>query len=149
LAGLADDLADHIVIGVDTAPFIYLWERHPRYFVLSEILFRHLQTPEVYGVTSVITLIEACVHPQRQGRTDLVQAYEHSLAHSQQVRMLPVDTVLARRAVALRAAYNILVPDSIQIAAALESGATLFVTNDKRLATVRELRVLVLDDHVA
>jgi len=32
---------------------------------------------------------------------------------------------------------------------ALESGATLFVTNDKRLATVRELRVVVLEDHVA
>ena len=62
--------------------------------------------------------------------------------------MLPVDATLARRAVVLRAAYNILVPDSIQIATALESGATLFVTNDKRLATVRELRVLVLDDYV-
>jgi len=148
LAGLADDLVGHGVIAIDTAPFIYLWERHPRYFVLSEILFRCLQTPDVYGVTSVITLIEACVHPQRQGRMDLVQAYEQSLAHSQQVRMLPVDATLARRAVVLRAAYNILVPDSIQIATALESGATLFVTNDKRLATVRELRVLVLDDYV-
>ncbi len=29
---LEQDLAAHTVIGVDTAPFIYLWERHSRYF---------------------------------------------------------------------------------------------------------------------
>lgn len=89
MGALEQDLATHNVIGVDTAPFIYLWERHPRYFASSETLSHHLRSPEVRGVTSVITLIEACVHPQRQGRLDLVQAYERSLVYSQQVRMLP------------------------------------------------------------
>jgi hypothetical protein len=82
LGTLEQDLARHTVIGVDTAPFIYLWERHSRYFVLCQLLFRHLKSAQVKGVTSVITLIEACVYPQRQGRTDLVQAYERMLLHS-------------------------------------------------------------------
>ena len=132
---------------MDTAPFIYLWERHPRYSVLSETLFRHLQKPDVQGITSIITLIEACVLPQRQGRLDLVEAYERALLHSQQVQTLPVDAALARRAVALRAQYDIRVPDGLQIAAALEAGGTAFVTNDRRLARVQELQVLVLDDY--
>jgi predicted nucleic acid-binding protein len=149
LGALEQDLATHNVIGVDTAPFIYLWERHPRYFAPSETLFHHLRSPEVQGVTSVITLIEACVHPQRQGRLDLVQAYERSLIHSQQVRMLPVDVALARRAVTLRAQYDIRVPDALQIAAALEAGATLFVTNDRQLRKVQEIGVLLLDDYAA
>jgi hypothetical protein len=68
--------------GVDTSPFSYFWERHPSYFPLSETLFRHLKQSEVIGVTSVITLVEACVHPQRQGRSDLVQAYERALRNS-------------------------------------------------------------------
>jgi predicted nucleic acid-binding protein len=149
LGALEQDLATHNVIGVDTAPFIYLWERHPRYFTPSETLFYHLRSPEVQGVTSVITLIEACVHPQRQGRLDLVQAYERSLVHSQQVRMLPVDATLARRAMTLRAQYDIRVPDALQIAAALEAGATLFVTNDQQLRKVQEIGVLLLDDYAA
>ena len=101
------------------------------------------------GVTSIITMIEACVLPQRQGRRDLVQAYERALLHSQQVQMLSVDAVLARRAVSLRADYAIRVPDALQIAAALEAGATAFVTNDQRLEKVKELTVLVLDNYAA
>ena len=74
MGSLEQDLAAHQIIGLDTAPFIYLWERHPRYFPLSEALFRHLKRAEVQGITSIITLIEVCVLPQRQGRQDLVQA---------------------------------------------------------------------------
>ena len=114
-----------------------------------EALFRHLKKPQVQGITSVITLIEACVYPQRQGRLDLVQAYERALLRSQQVRTLPVDAALARRAVVLRAQYDIHVPDALQIAAAIEAGATAFVTNDRRLAKVQEIHVLLFDDYVA
>lgn len=145
---LEQDLAVHEVIGLDTAPFIYLWEQHPRYFPLSETLFRHLKKLNVQGITSIITLIEACVLPRRQGRQDLIQAYERALLYSQQVRTLPVDAVLARRAVVLRAEYGIRVPDALQIAAALEAGATAFVTNDRRLTKVKEFCVLQFDDYL-
>lgn len=140
-------LASHEIIGVDTSPFIYLWERHSRYFDLAEELFQYLRQPQIQGVTSIITLIEACVHPQRQGHPDLVQAYERALLHSQQVRMLSIDLAVARKAIDLRANYNIHVPDALQIAATLESGATLFVTNDRRLARVREIECLLFDDY--
>ena len=53
---LEQDLAQHAIVAVDTAPFIYLWERHARYFPLSEALFRHLSTPGARGITSIITL---------------------------------------------------------------------------------------------
>jgi hypothetical protein len=49
-------LAQHAVVAVDKAPFIYLWERHPRYFSLSQALFRYLSQPNVRGITTVITL---------------------------------------------------------------------------------------------
>jgi hypothetical protein len=123
LAELERDLAPHTIVGVDTSPFIYLWEQSPRYFSLSETLFRHLKSPGVVGITSVL--------------------------HSQQVRTLPIGASLARRAVILRAEYDIHVPDALQIAAAIEHGATAFVTNDRRLARVQELHVLLLEDYAA
>lgn len=145
---LERDLAAHDVIGVDTMPFIYLWERHPRYLPFSEILFRTLKEPRVQGITSLVTLIEACVLPRREGRQDLVEAYERALLHSQQVQTLPIDANLARRAVILRAEYNVRVADALQIAAALEAGATAFVTNDRRLVRVQDLHVIVFDDYL-
>jgi predicted nucleic acid-binding protein len=90
----------------------------------------------VEGVTSIITLIEACTHPQREGRTDLVEAYERALLHSRQVHVLPV------------ALHNIRVPDALQIATAMEARATAFVTNDRRLARVHEIQVMLLDEYI-
>ena len=62
--------------------------------------------------------------------------------------MLTVDASLARRSVVLRAQYNIRVPDALQIAAAVESGATAFVTNDQSLAKIEEMQVMLLDHYV-
>lgn len=144
---LTQALTAHKLIGLDTTPFIYFWERHPTYFALSEELFRVLTRPHVQGITSVITLIEVCIHPQRLGRQDLIAAYEQILLHSPQLTLLPITVALARQAVRLRAQYNIQIPDALQIAAALESGATLFVTNDRQLTKVQELEVLLLGDY--
>ena len=146
---LEQALSEHTTIGVDTMPFIYLWEQHPRYLPLSEALFRYLKEPDVQGITSLITLIEACVLPRRQGRQDLIHDYERALLHSRQVHTLAIDATLARRAITLRAEHNLRVPDALQIAAALEAGATAFVTNDRQLEKVQDLAVLVLDDYLA
>lgn len=147
MADLSSALAGHLIIGLDTNPFIYLFERHPTYFPLVETLFDYLKTPAVQSVTS-ITLIEACVQPQRQGRSDLVQIYEQALLNARQVQTLSINPSLAKRAIQLRAGYNLRVPDALQVGAALEGGATLFVTNDHRLQKVTDISVLVLDDYV-
>jgi predicted nucleic acid-binding protein len=62
--------------------------------------------------------------------------------------MLSIDAPVARRAVILRAQYDIHVPDALQIGAALEGGATAFVTNDRRLSRVQEIAVLLFDNYV-
>jgi len=56
LAGLEEALVAHTAVGVDTAPFIYLWERHPQCSPLSEALFRPMTRPEARGITSISTL---------------------------------------------------------------------------------------------
>lgn len=147
MGALTQALRRHKQIGVDTAPFIYLWEKHPRYVKLSEELFGYLSTAEVYGYTSIITLIEACIYPQRQGRADLVKTYENALLHSRQVQMWPVNVEIARSAVQLRAEYDIHIPDALHLATAITVGATLFVTNDRRLQKIGEIEVLIFEEY--
>jgi predicted nucleic acid-binding protein len=46
----------------------------------------------------------------------------------------------------LRAGYNLRTPDALQIATAVELNCQAFLTNDKQLQPVAELRVLILDE---
>ena len=44
---LGETLARHDIVGVDTSPFIYLWDQHTRDLSLAEELFRYLRQPRV------------------------------------------------------------------------------------------------------
>jgi predicted nucleic acid-binding protein len=55
-----------------------------------------------------------------------------------------LDEGIAEEAAALRARHNLRTPDSIQLATAIRSGASWFLTNDAALANLSEISVLVL-----
>ena len=88
------------------------------------------------------------MQPQRDGQAEVVKVYEQTLLNAQQVQMVSINLAVAKRAIVLRAQYGFRVPDTLQLGAALEHGATLFVTNDHRLKRVTELPVLILDEYV-
>jgi hypothetical protein len=58
-----------------------------------------LNVPNVRGITSIITLIEVCIQPQRQGRLDLVKTYEQALLNARQVQTISINPALAKRAI--------------------------------------------------
>jgi predicted nucleic acid-binding protein len=64
------------------------------------------------------------------------------------VETLPVSAPLAEEAARLRAKHNLRTPDSIQIATAINAGATSFLTNDTQLAGQWLPNILVLDQLV-
>jgi predicted nucleic acid-binding protein len=53
---------------------------------------------------------------------------------------------IAKLSAGLRAKYSLKTPDAIQLAAAIYCSADYFLTNDKRLATVKNIKVLTLED---
>jgi predicted nucleic acid-binding protein len=61
--------------------------------------------------------------------------------------LLPVDRETAEIGAVLRAKHRLRTPDALQVAAALNAGCEVFLTNDKRLQRLDGLRVLVLDDY--
>ncbi|MGL5942119.1 MAG: type II toxin-antitoxin system VapC family toxin [Waterburya sp.] len=46
----------------------------------------------------------------------------------------------------MRVKYNLKLPDALQITTAIETGCDSFLTNDKALKRVTELRILILDE---
>ena len=145
-ASLADFLDRHSVVGIDSSPFIYYVEEHPKYVSVASAIFDATDQHVISAVTSTISMLEILVKPFRENNALLVHAIYSLATRHPHLAWIPPDLSVAGRGAKLRAHYNLRTADAIQIATALESGATGFVTNDRRLSRVTELDVLVLDD---
>lgn len=142
-------LADYPLVGIDTAIFIYHFERHPRYHALTTALLNRIQAGQQRAVVSNIALMELTVHPWRAGRADLARQYETLLLHFPNLELVDVTRDVARRAAQLRARFNVGSADALHIATALEHEADAYVTNDKGLVRIADvLPVVLLDEFI-
>jgi predicted nucleic acid-binding protein len=133
-------------VGLDTPPLIYFIERHHVYVDVVKPFFTLVDKGEISIVTSTTTLLEVLVQPFRRGDAYLAQQYRAILLYSPNFAVIELSSDIAEEAARLRALYGLRTPDAIQLATAIVSQASFFLTNDKRLASVKELKVLVLDD---
>jgi predicted nucleic acid-binding protein len=134
-------------VAVDSALFIYFVEEHPVFVDLVQQLMQEVAGGTLQAVTSALTLLEVLVVPLRHGNRALADRYEALLTRSRGLRLVPLDLPQLRAAAQLRASYpGIRTPDALQLTAALSTGCTSLVTNDRRLPTVAGLRVLQLSD---
>jgi predicted nucleic acid-binding protein len=131
-------------IGLDTAPLIYFIEENPAYIEAVRPFFEAMDRAEFLVVTSTVTLLEVMVHPLRRNNKKLAEEYRDILLNSGLMTM-EVSSSIAEQAARLRATHNIRTPDAIQISAALEAGATHFLTNDIRLPNIPSLNIISLD----
>lgn len=145
MGSLSDKLRTAQTVGLDSAIFIYHFEEHPRYKELCAEAFDLMEAGAIQAVTSTVTLIEVLVQPLAKGEQDLYSRYEQYLRFGPSLTLRSLDPDLALRAAQLRARYQIRTPDAIQLAAALEFGAHLFLTNDDDLRKVTEIEVVVLE----
>ena len=133
------------VVGLDTAPLIYFIEKHPIYLPLVRPFFKAVEIGDIQVITSTLTLTEVLVHPYRYSNRSLAQVYSSILLDSHNLKTLPVTAEIATEAAQLRASYGLKTPDSIQLATARVSGATAFMTNDDRFASIPGIELIHLD----
>lgn len=131
-------------VGLDTAPLIYFIEDNPAYREAVQVFFEAIDREDITVVTSTVTLLEVLVHPLRTGNKDLATEYRDILLNSK-IITLDVTADIAEQAAQVRATHNIRTPDAIQISAALNAGASHFLTNDIRLPDIPSLAILSLD----
>ena len=111
-----------------------------------EPLFEATERGRLELVTSAVTLLEVLVVPLRAGDPVLAARYERLLVNGRGLRLVDVDRAQLRAAAELRARHGLRTPDALQLAAALATGCTAFVTNDRRLRPLPGLDVVQLDD---
>lgn len=143
--GLTDILRGKVV-GVDTTLFIYFIERNPTYVDIARAFFQVVDRGECKAVTSVISLLKVLVVPYRNSDMDLVRQYKDILFDTESLSTVLLSPVIAEAAARLRASYTLRTPDSIQMATAIIEKASFFLTNDKQLPSLPNLKKLMVDD---
>jgi predicted nucleic acid-binding protein len=139
----------HKVIGFDTAPFIYFIEDVAPYADLLDPVFGLVESRTLGAVTSTLTFAEILTKPFADKNFSLVDEIKFTLKTFAALTVLSIDEKLAEAAAHIRARYTIRLPDALQVAAAIQGAATLFLTNDKRVKKVEGLEVIVLSDYLS
>ncbi len=130
-----------MVIAIDTNIFIYFFEKNPEFGLKSKKIFELLATKRAQGTTSVITLIELLSFQRGQGETDKLKNLYSTIPN---LMTIDVNRVIALESARIRRIYGFRTSDTIQLAAAIVSGATKFITNDHRLKKFKELKIQIL-----
>lgn len=124
---------------VDTAPWIYLLEDHPEFAARFAGLFEAADQGHLRLALTPITVAEVLTGPFKAGQTALAKRYEIALG---QYLLVPMSAAVASLAAQLRVQYRLKLPDAIQLASALETGAAALVTHDRDFDGVQGLPIV-------
>ncbi len=134
------------ILFLDTAPLIYFIEGGTEHQNILLRLFASIDRGDCFFITSTITLLEVLVKPIKEDRLDIMKTYSELLTTSKGIDIFDITISVAKEAARLRAKYNLRTPDSIQLATAIIFGADIFLTNDTRLKSITEIKIITLAD---
>ena len=142
-------IAGYRLLALDTMVFSYHLFNHPRYVPLTSVVLEAIESGEVAGLITTVTLAEVLTVPAQAGDRRAMQDYELYLTCFPNLRLVPLDAALARETALVRAASRLRTPDAVQVAAARLAGAEAIVTNDRRWAgRVTGPALVMLDEYV-
>jgi len=121
----------------DSNVFIYFIEDEGAAHLGAVESFRATQREGQRLVTSSFSLGELLAHPLRIGRADLVSRYSALIRNSDELEVVDFGIEAARHYATIRASTSVRQPDAIQLACAVASGARTFITNDRKLWSLR------------
>ncbi len=131
---------------LDTNVFIYAIEGYPAFANALDEFFGSIDAGELRAFTSELTLAEVLVRPLMDGNLEIQAAYQQALQSSEEFEVVPVSRDVLMEAARLRAVANLRLPDAIHGATAILSGCQTFLTNDRRLAALPGVDVVLLSE---
>lgn len=145
---LAEELEDIGSVFIDTAPVIYYIEAHPQFGPIAKAIIDAAISGKITAYSSVITLAEVLPKPVEEKKERLAKKFSEFLKDESVFSLLDITPQTAERAGWLRGKYPVLrALDALQLASAIEAGADVFITNDKKLQRFSEIKTLLLSDY--
>lgn len=136
-------------VGIDTNCFLYVLSDHPRFFQPAKTVFATLEEKNIPLATSVITLIALLYFAEKRGGKKVLIDYQDAVINFPNLDLVSVNVEIAQKAAQLRVKYKITTPDAIQLATAIISNCSFFISNDKTLLRCqKEISILLLKKFV-
>lgn len=125
---------------IDTNIFIYLFEHHPQYGPAAAKAITDLQNKH-RPTTSTLTLSECLA--KVSGITP------NTFEQLPNLSLVVVDKHIAIKSAEIQNTHRIKIGDAIHLATAAELGCKIFLTNDKKLASIAKnyLSIALLSDY--
>ncbi len=133
---------------LDTNIWIYALEGYPAFNSLLTALFKAIDEGHILAVSSELTLAEGLVKPFMDNNLSHQQAYQQALQSTNNLTVVPISYQILVESAKLRAETNLKLPDAIHVVTALLTNCDIFLTNDKRIQSVRTLKVLQISQLV-
>jgi len=143
-----DLISQKKIIGVDTMIFIYLFEENEDYFSLAKSFFKLVESGKVKAVTSIISLLETNSAKPLELQPEKRDLYEKFFRKTKNLTTKEISFDICKKTSELRRKFHLQTPDAIQIATAIVNKADIFLTNDTKLKTFKEIQVVCLKDFV-
>jgi predicted nucleic acid-binding protein len=127
---------------LDSNIIIYFVERISPWFAQ---LKRFVATANAKGsrfVTSDLAAAECLLRPYKDGNLALIGIYERFFEGGEEIERWPIDYVLMKQASGLAAKHGLKLIDAVHLASAIASECNVFISNDKSIRAVEELRIV-------
>lgn len=134
---------NHKLVALDSNIFIYNLEENPGFVKFTDIIFQNLSANKLKATTSILSLTEILSYPKTE---TVVKEITSDFFSTPNLLVLEVNREVALEAARIRRKYAYRLPDSIQLATALVTKATAFITNDSRLKRFKELKIILIKD---
>jgi predicted nucleic acid-binding protein len=145
-----DDLCrDHRRVALDTNIFVYLFEDTGAMGRVAAGLVDAISSDRITGITSALTLTEVIVAPVAAGEETMAERYIDAIRSVEHLQVVPTTIEIAADAGFVRGWSGMTLADAVHLATARTAGATVFVTNDRRIRPTPHLAVVALVDLVA
>jgi predicted nucleic acid-binding protein len=132
-----------VIVFLDVNIVIYAVERPPMFGPRAAARIARSTTAGDTFVVSHLIRMECLVGPLRTGSPVVLSQY-NTFFGSPHVRVVDITAAVCDRAAAIRATHRFAALDSLHLAAAVQNGGDVFLTNDTRLSRFPDLTVEVL-----
>ena len=138
----AQDIGQRIYL--DANIYIYAFELIEGFQESVTHLFQQIDSDNLEVFASDLILTEILPKPIRDERKDIAEKYLQYLQQSPSIHLVRVCQDVVETSVRLRAKYNLRSMDTLHLATAIVHQCENFITNDRKLQKISEIRVHLL-----
>ena len=139
----------HRRIAFDANVFIYLFEGTGALSQAAASLVDAISNGRATGLAATIALSEVIVGPVRADEETMAERYLDAIRSIEHLDVVPATPEITADAGFIRGRKGLTLADAVHVATARAAGASVLVTNDRRLRSMRHLDVVQLADLVA